>query len=71
MEVLCWAMAGPYFEMQKPLQTCTSCTQAGHCSPDQKSEMSMVCNDGMILAGKIRVWKQWAKFHLSLCVCSW
>jgi hypothetical protein len=27
-----------------------------------------VCIDGMFLAGKLRVWKQWLKFHQGLCV---
>jgi hypothetical protein len=27
-----------------------------------------VCIDGMLLAGKLRVWEQWANFHLVLGV---
>jgi hypothetical protein len=29
-----------------------------------------VCNDGMLRAGKLRVWKQWAHF-LRAWACSW
>jgi hypothetical protein len=44
MEVLCWAMASPYFGVQEPLQTCTPCfhmaTQEEHRYRTQNSAMS-------------------------------
>jgi hypothetical protein len=27
-----------------------------------------MCNDGMVRAGKLRVWKQWTNFHQGLGV---
>jgi hypothetical protein len=64
IEVVCWAeiwaMASPYFEVQEPLQTCTPCFHTSRTwfpNPDFCYEMSVVCNDGMLRAGKLRVWK--------------
>jgi hypothetical protein len=42
-------------------------TQAEHRYPTQISVYG-VCIDGMLRAGKLRVWKQWAKFHQGLGV---
>jgi hypothetical protein len=41
-----WATASPYFEVQKPLQTCTPCFHISSTSlphPEFLDEMSMVC----------------------------
>jgi hypothetical protein len=42
-------------------------TQAEHCSPTQ-NDVYGVYIDGMLRAGKLRVWKQWAIFHQGLGV---
>jgi hypothetical protein len=64
--VLCWAMPSPYFEIQEPLQTMNSMLphKSKIISP---SIILLLCvdgvwKDGMIRAGKVRVWKQWANF---------
>jgi hypothetical protein len=60
--VSCWAMASPYFDVQEPLQTCTPCFHTSRTlfpNPEFCYEMSMVlCIDGILLAGELRVWKQ-------------
>jgi hypothetical protein len=46
MEVLCRAMASPYFEVQEPLQACTPCFHASRRSiphPEFCYEISMLC----------------------------
>jgi hypothetical protein len=45
VEVLCWAMASPYFEVQEPLQTCSSGFHTSRTSfphPEFCYELSMV-----------------------------
>jgi hypothetical protein len=64
-------MASPYFKVQEPLPTSTPCFHTSRTSfphPEFCYEMSMVCNDGMLLAGKLRELKQWAQFHQGLDV---
>jgi hypothetical protein len=46
MEVLCWALASPYFVVQEPPQTCTPCFHTSSPSlphPGFCYEISMVC----------------------------
>jgi hypothetical protein len=70
MELLCWAMASPYFKVlgATPKHALYAHTQVEHRFPTQNSAIAChaVCIDGMLRAGKLRVWKQWAHFHLGL-----
>jgi hypothetical protein len=72
MEVLCLAMASPYFEVQVPFQACTPCFHTSRTSfphPEFCYELPMVCAlMACCLLEKLRVWKLWAIFHQGLGV---
>jgi hypothetical protein len=70
MEVLCWAMESPIFQGAGATPNMYSMLpHKQNIVPPPRILLRAVhgvCIDGMLRAGKLRVWKQWAKFHQCL-----
>jgi hypothetical protein len=72
MEVLCWAMASHIFQGAGATPNMYSMLpHKQNIVPPPRILLGAVygvCIDGMLRAGKLQVWKQWANFHQGLSV---
>jgi hypothetical protein len=70
--VLCWAMANPIFQGAGATPNMYSMLpQKQNIVPPPRILLLAVhgvCIDGMLCAGKLLVWKQWANLHQGLDV---